>query len=64
MHPAVGAGHARDNGVLAMPKVAGMARSYPTNFHTLLFPLAEMAVNLLATALDFPIHLKTYRLFT
>ena len=24
----VGAGHARDNGVSAMPKVAGMARSY------------------------------------
>ena len=34
---------------LAMAKIAGMARSYPTNFHSseaasLLFPFAEMAV--------------------
>jgi len=44
MHPAVRAGLARDNGVLAMPKFAGKALSYPANFHASLFPLAEMAV--------------------
>ena len=31
---------------LQNPFIAGMARSYPTNFDALLFPLAEMAVSL------------------
>ena len=31
--------------IAAMPKVAGMARSYDTDFHCSLFPLAEMAVS-------------------